>query len=383
MQRLRHENEELRNVLKLAEGEGLDVGFAKDKLSLGIPRGRRNTQNAASSSIASSSSPEDTKAALSTTAAATPSPPRFADMPAVPTAPLPTASVPTPSSAPVPPPALPSTTQRPIRVPFSERIQQVAETINKAKATTAISTAELDPVSLSPAGSSSAVSQAANINSPPRQQQQQGSVLVPTPPDSATAQSDVRGAPLLPLAMGDPSLEEASTSSIPSDAAMAGPSSTNEGSQAEEPQDHELRAPTEEEQGEAADSAIDLNEEVGDARPMTASSPSSSAVDTNEEAEESEVKPPVNDGEVTVPKDTVELLQEGEGGKAEAVEAAKTVGEDPKQSKEEDASTVTSQASEEAPVEAGAIDNVNSEALKEEDVTTSSPAKGAESTSEA
>lgn len=225
-ERLRYENEVMKEILDMAEGKGLDVGAGKDKLSLGTPRGAATGTNAAGRKGKGNSpaigAQQHQQGGLGGNA-----------MPNIPSAPFPTSSIPTSHVTPVPPPAVPSAGQR---MSLHERMQQAAGSIRAAtmsRYTSAASTEQSPPSILSraavneaPEASSNNLSGASGASTnlpamPPSPLPTHGassssptsgpgSVLVPTPAESAPAQSDVRSAPLL-------SLTENTASAIPDD----------------------------------------------------------------------------------------------------------------------------------------------------------------------
>lgn len=225
-ERLRYENEVMKEILDMAEGKGLDVGAGKDKLSLGTPRGAAAGTNA-SGRKGKGNSPavgaqQQQQGGLGGNA-----------MPNIPSAPFPTSSIPTSHVTPVPPPAVPSSGHR---MSLHERMQQAAGSIRAAtmsRYTSAASSEQSPPSILSraavndgPEASSNNLSGASGASTslpamPPSPLPTHGassssptsgpgSVLVPTPAESAPAQSDVRSAPLL-------SLTENTASGIPDD----------------------------------------------------------------------------------------------------------------------------------------------------------------------
>ncbi|CAO1624597.1 unnamed protein product [Sympodiomycopsis kandeliae] len=160
IQRLKFENEELRRVLDLSEGKGLDVGFGKEKLTLGLPRGKKASSLKEDPPTASSEDSNPHPSSTSTLAS---------DLPAIPSAPLPTSTL--SSSHPVPPPAP--------RASLQDRMNQALESVKRPT-----------PPSPSTSPSSSSSSSSSDDKS---------SLLVSVPSDSAPAQSDIRSAPILPL----------------------------------------------------------------------------------------------------------------------------------------------------------------------------------------
>lgn len=259
LQRLRVENEELRRVLDLAEGKGLDVGFGKEKLSLGAPR--RGRKASVSQAIST---------AIETTQQQPPLPaPRASTsrIPSIPAAPLPTASIGSPSAASrqitAPPPPVP----KPHRTPLREKLQQAAEAIHSTSS----------PPPVVPSVGLPAIPDIL-LGTSEQNARDSGSTLIPTPPDSAPAQSDIRSAPLLPLAApkGDGSqpldVEEAS----PLAAAMAAEAGGGEVVEAEE--------------------AIDLGEEVDPPKLLAGHA----------------------EGGEDVPKDSLELLLDAKDGGEQA-----------------------------------------------------------------
>ncbi|PWN20566.1 hypothetical protein BCV69DRAFT_299048 [Microstroma glucosiphilum] len=269
LQRLRVENEELRRVLDLAEGKGLDVGFGKEKLSLGAPR--RGRKASVSQAIST---------AIETTQQQPPLPaPRASTsrIPSIPAAPLPTASIGSPSAASrqitTPPPPVP----KPHRTPLREKLQQAAEAIHSTSSPPSANNV-VPPVGLP------AIPDIL-LGTPEQSTRGPGSTLIPTPPDSAPAQSDIRSAPLLPLASpkGDGTqppvgLAGADAEEVsPLAAAMAAEAGNGEAIEAEE--------------------AIDLGEEPNVPKPLAGQT----------------------EGGEDVPKDSLELLLDAKDGGEEAV----------------------------------------------------------------
>lgn len=321
LQSLRYENEALKEILGMSEGKGLDVGAGKDKLSLGLPRsivgGVRRLKG---TNLQEQLYP--------------PMPPQNTDVSAIPSAPFPSASATSLGSSPTPPPP-PSAQQR---MPLHERMQQAADSIR--------SPSPLQQQGRSIGGSSPYIIKDMQSDAPASAESLSlnfasawpsgsvdfshatySSVLMPTPPESASAQSDIRSAPLLPLAVTEASeaWEPGHQSSITFSSSSALNVSQSDGTASE-------RISLDEDEL-AAEEAIDLTDEEGEPPPATGESADSGvehqpSVTQEEEGGENDQQEPssaLSEASEPVPKDSMLLMDEGQRAAARADETQQEV----------------------------------------------------------
>lgn len=308
IQRLIYENEALKEILGMAEGKGLDVGAGAEKLSLGMPRGAGQKKKLPSLQdqiyppVQRQQDPSQQTAQQSQQQhqplhRSTPT-----DVSAIPSAPFPSALASSMGASPTPPPAPPSQQ----RMSLHERMQQAAESIRlpppTSTSTSGAATAPYlvretpaDPANLGLDSSSirSTVDASALSSSP----SSSGSVLVPTPAESATAQSDIRSAPLLPL-----SLAENRQSEVDATDSEAGGKASEAGDDTDEEP--------------AAEEAISLDDD-GDATttdlgPALHEPQAPVGTGTTSKDEDAELKDRIEDQEdADVPKDSAKMIAEG------------------------------------------------------------------------
>lgn len=224
MARLRFENEQLRRVLELSEGKGLDVGFGKEKLSLGLPRRGRRAMTArsddgegdagsvaasAGSSVGSVGSDGDDGAGAGGDVHAAPP----STLPAIPSAPLPTASIQMPSTTTlVPPPTPPAP-----RASLQERMSQAFEAMKRGGGggggEKAVADTEKDTAAASVAGPSTnananTTASTATVDATTPSTSTPSPLAPPPTGSSAAAQSDIRSAPVLPVTESEGGGEE-------------------------------------------------------------------------------------------------------------------------------------------------------------------------------
>ncbi|PWN25191.1 hypothetical protein BDZ90DRAFT_234391 [Jaminaea rosea] len=390
LQMLRYENETLKEILDMSEGKGLDVGAGKDKLSLGTPRGGGSGGSVSGGVGAAGRVKVRTPSMHQPGGAAgqmqlpgigigqlypppqqqsqggdsqqstgyTARPPPSLSTADIPAAPFPS-SISAPLSHPVPPPTPPSPSSTGggagvARIPLHERMQQAAEAIRsqaqqqqRDNAPSASSSASpyivpdrgaTTQVSLPSSSLSSATTTTSAEAAPTTAVATESETLVPAPVESASAQSDVRGAPLLSLV--ESTAETPATSSAAEDMAEE-PEISPADVGAVEPLKHEETA-----EGESAGQTE--GQVAPDADTATGASNAAGAADEEAPAEHDvDLSDPVTKTEAETEEDVAAPITEPTDEEAESVPAAatETTAASSSPSSDGSASTVATEAS--------------------------------------